>query len=273
MPWQPLDTDMPRMPASNDSRPLGQTAPGKGPCLIRQEPESEMCDRPYYQVARLDFPALKAELAVLPDSSLCVARVYGLDIESSRALTGLGFRKMCVQTLFATGLAGHQPDLTALPVVDLDLDEDSLNRHASNFRFSNFSFDPNFSTEAWAKCNRWCIKRHLADHTAFKFALKSGFVSFRVGEGKAIIDLISVLEARQGIGAALMAKVLDFCAAQGLAWVEVVTDCENLTACLFYQKMGFLLFGSIGVFHFHQSARQRTRGSKGVQHGRSFSHS
>ncbi len=232
--------------------PFWPTDPASALCLVQQDFESEMSDMPYYNLVRLDYPALTAELAALPAPSMSVARVFGIDVESSKALMSLGFHKMCVQTLFATGLTRRQPDHAPSPVIDLDLDADTLVLHARNLRFSNFTFDPCLSDASWIRIHRRIIERRLAAPSALKFSLESGFVCFRVLEGKAVIDLFSVLEPRRGIGAALMNLVLDYCATQGLQWVEVVTGCENLPACLFYQKMGFLLFGSIGVFHHHK---------------------
>jgi len=225
------------------------------PRIERQDDLSAIFGRNFYRLSHLDYSNVAADLAGLTGPSIVDARLWGDDAFNARVLMCLGFHKVCLQSILAVELSPEQaaqpPAAPAQAETVLDLDATLLDRHARNFHCNSLEFDPGVAESVWAAFNRMRLEQSLASPKMRHFVTGDGLVSFYPEGDKVVVDLLSVLNPRQGLGTALMRRVFDWSLANGVHRVEVTTECENLPAWLFYQKCGFRLTGTIAVFHRH----------------------
>jgi GNAT superfamily N-acetyltransferase len=238
------------------------------PRFERLDELSVIFGRNYYRLAHLDYSSVVADLAALKGPSVVEARLWGYDAFNARVLMGLGFRKICLQSVlaveFAAGLAPAPPLSCPQPATAVDLETTLLDRHARNFHYNSLEFDACIAETVWSAFNRMRLEKSLASPEVLKFLADDGLVSFKPEGDKVVIDLLSVLTQRKGTGTALMRRVFDWSSATGANRVEVSTECENIPGMLFYQKCGFRLTGTIAIFHRHagdpaRAARTATR--------------
>ncbi|MCI0563147.1 MAG: GNAT family N-acetyltransferase, partial [Nitrososphaera sp.] len=134
------------------------------------------------------------------------------------------------------------------------LDEPTIWKHARNFRFDRFSLDPLLPADGrqrlyfkWIS-NSTTLGKKLIAH------LGDDFCSFSEGQKEVIIDLVSILRPRQGIGAKLVDATVEYAQSRGLKRVHVTTECENKPAWNLYLQRGFQVSGFVSVFHFVKRA-------------------
>lgn len=223
-----------------------------GPCLVRQEFDSRVFGLEFFRLARFDPEALARELPGLPAPCMADAKLPAPDAAGAKALLRLGFAKACVQAVFAADLAGRPAGAVHEPETVTVMDPGEIGRHAANFPLSRFGLDPAVPERARQAHQRRWIENSLADPAIAVFRLDGGFASVKTKGPEASIDLISVLEGRRGAGAVLLGRLQDWAASRGLTRLRVVTEAENLPACLFYQKCGLRLAETVSVFHLHR---------------------
>ncbi len=80
-------------------------------------------------------------------------------------------------------------------------------------------------------------------------SLGSNLCTFAQKGDSVVIDLVSILEPRRGIGARVISAVTAAAAAAGARSVRVVTECENTPAWSLYQKCGFRPVLYTAAFH------------------------
>jgi GNAT superfamily N-acetyltransferase len=232
---------------------------------------SSIFGRHYYRLAHLDYSSVAADLAALAGPCVVEARLWGHDAFNARVLMGLGFRKICLQSILAAepvpapapGCAPDTPQALRQPITAVDLETTLLNRHARNFHCNSLEFDSCIAEAVWSAFNRMRLEQSLASPAVLKFMAADGLVSFKPEDDKVVIDLMSVLSQRKGTGTALMRRVFDWSAANGARSVEVTTECENVPAMLFYQKCGFRLTGTVAIFHRHEGDPARAAWASG----------
>jgi ribosomal protein S18 acetylase RimI-like enzyme len=207
----------------------------------------------YFLAADVDFSTLAADLAALPGPCIVDLRILGADIDHARTLVRQGFLKICLLAMFDIELLGPKPEAAPAPEAAVSRDASWIARHADNLRLGCFALNPHISDAAWLAVHHGLVEKSLASPDVGKLFLEDGFVSFRVHEDKAVIDFFSVLAGRRGTGSALMARLFDFARSRGVRHIEVVTECENVPACLFYQKSGFRLTQTACIFHYHKN--------------------
>jgi GNAT superfamily N-acetyltransferase len=227
-------------------------------CLARQSFDSEAFGLDFYRVTRFCYPDLSRDLASLTVPFMADAKLPAQDIAGSKALQAVGFRKVCVQATFALELAGW-PSSPAAPEPSgrVDLPPELIWAHAANFPFSRFGLDPQVTdAERIAHQRKW-LANSMASPDILKF-IEGGderaFVSFKVREEVAAIDLVSVLDPGRGLGSSLLGRLTAWAVSRGLARIEVTTESENIAACLFYQKNGFRLARAAVAFHLRGEA-------------------
>ena len=229
------------------------------PRFKRHDDLSESLGTDYYLSVRVDFATLGADLEALPAPCIVDVRLLGEDIDNTRTLTALGFSKICVLAMFGADLSGRErgedarPGVAALPETVAVRDVSWIDRHANNLRLGCFALNPRISDWSWMAVHRGLVGKSLASPDVLKFFQDDGFVSFRMFEDKVVIDFFSVLDRRRGTGSTLMARLFDFARSRGRERIEVVTECENVPACLFYQKNNFRLAQTASIFHYHKN--------------------
>jgi len=254
-------------------------------CLVRQEFDSEAFGLDFYRVVRLDPEALKRELSFLSSPTsptsrcgpfMADAKTPVQDIEGAKSLMRLGFGKVCVQPTYVLDLSGRpratsgepvgsmrtpgaasgapsgateMPLAGEEPVGAIEMPGAELDAHAANFPFSRFGLDPSVADfERIAHQRRW-LANTMASADILKLLEPGAFVSFKLKDGAAMIDLVSVLPQARGSGSRLLGRLTAWAGSRGLDRVEVTTESENIAACLFYQKNGFRLARATAAFH------------------------
>ncbi|WP_243311686.1 GNAT family N-acetyltransferase [Fundidesulfovibrio agrisoli] len=235
-------------------------APDPAPaCLALQEFDSEAFRQDYYRVTRQDYPALARQLARLREGGkpfLADAKLPAADIEGAKALMRLGFLKVCAQVTFSRDLTGVAAVASGEPAGASELPEDELDAHAANFPFSRFGLDPNVTLEERVRHQRKWIANTMRSAEVLKFMEPGGFVSFRKRGEAVAIDLVSVLPRARGRGSLLLGRLAGWAAGQGFKRIDVTTEAENLTACLFYEKNGYRLSGAAAAFHMRRGVEE-----------------
>lgn len=221
-------------------------------CLAPQQFDSQAFGHDYYRVVRFEYPALQEELAALRPPFMVDAKRPAQDIEGAKALLRLGFTKACVQPTFVLDLAETRGAAVGEPFGKHPMDTDELEAHAANFLFTRFGLDPSVTERERVHHQRLWIGNSMASTEILKFVEPGAFVSFRVKDGAAAIDLVSVLPEARGRGSLLLGRLRAWAASKGLGRIEVTTESENITACLFYQKNGYRLDRAAVAFHLRR---------------------
>lgn len=237
-------------------------------CFERLEDLSEIFGRNYYRLIRLNYENIRDDLTGLEVPNFVLAQLWGEDVYNSKVLACLGFQKTSLLALLVAELSENSPGQSPRPETGIDLGMDLpgrcpqpssglnqdgalLDRHAVNLRLNGLAFDPRIAEETIVAFNRWRLEQSLGESGMLHFVDGDGLVSFKPEADKVTIDLLSVLTPRKGVGTDLAHRVFGWAQARGSSRVEVSTECENLPAFLFYQKCGFRLTRTIGVFHRH----------------------
>ncbi|GFK94222.1 dTDP-fucosamine acetyltransferase [Fundidesulfovibrio magnetotacticus] len=221
-------------------------------CLARQAFDSEAFAVDYYRVVNPAPEPLGRELDALAGPFMADAKLDAQDIEGSKALQRLGFRKVCTQPAFVLDLAGARGAAAGEPQAACALPETDLAAHAANFPFSRFGLDPMIAPEERTRHQARWIANTMASPDVLKFLDNGAFVSFKIRDAVAVIDLISVLPAARGRGSLLLGRLKAWAAARGLKRIEVTTESENVPACLFYQKNGYRLERASVALHMRK---------------------
>jgi GNAT superfamily N-acetyltransferase len=220
--------------------------------LVPRAFDSEAFGAPYYRVVAWDDPQLATELGPLVRRHPIIidAKLPAAETDRILRLQALGFRSVAVQIAMRHGLDRAQPPRHDVTVVDqLDLSDESLDRHAANFRFDRFSCDPLMSRAARDRVYRGWIAESLSGHATVA-CLGANFCTFKCEETRLSIDLLSVLDQRQGIGRSLVLAVLEEARRRGLGEARVVTECANEPAWRLYASIGFRIEAYLNCLHF-----------------------
>ncbi len=221
-------------------------------CLEFSQFDADAFGIPFFRVKNLAPDQLAVEIARLPESGgfAVDAKAPAENLDAARLLTGLGFRKIAMQIRLTHDLRNLPPDGRAAVSSRLDLPEDVLWRHGRNFRYDRFNQDPLLPHDGPARLFHQWTKNSLT--RGLKEVVHCGvdFCTFTVDKnGRAVIDLVSVLDQGKGIGKKLIASVLHAALRRGATAVDVVTECENCPAWNLYLKSGFLPAAFTAVFH------------------------
>jgi len=220
-------------------------------CVVRQAFDTEIFGLPFYRVIDLDEADLARDLPPLlrREPVIIDAKVPAHRSDLIRFLLGFGFRAICTQVTLV-----H--DLAELPVmtgrVDIrprvEFDAETIRAHIANFQADRFARDPLIhSTEHDRLYERW-IENSLG---RMQVAIHGrNFCSFAPGDRRVSIDLVSVLDKRQGVGRNLVSAVLGEASRRRKESVAVVTECGNEAAWRLYLRCGFRPDGFTDCLHF-----------------------
>ncbi len=226
------------------------SADGSFVCLERQAFDSEAFGLDFYRVRRFEYRALAEDLARLRQLPrvMADARIAACDREADRFFQVQGFRKICVQLRFAA--MARPIDADPDDTVEDRLGPAAVPRHVGNLVYDRFNLDAAVEKAGRDRFQAAWIGNSLASPSIRKVYHGESFISFKVSGADAVVDIVSVLEHRQGIGSALLARVCGAAARMGLARVLVTTEAENVPACRMYQKNGFRLDAHFSCFHY-----------------------
>ncbi len=223
-------------------------------CLEPVEFDSAAFGFPYYRVTRLEEDGLAAEVdALLRNGRMAAdAKRPADDVAGTHALMKLGFRKVCMQVTLQWRTAGSpEPDPEVELRDSLGVDEETLWRHARNFTRDRFSMDPLLPAAGRHRLYFQWLRNSVSGS---KRVARAGdnLCTFSRKGGDVVIDLVSILEARRGIGTRLLRTLQAHAVATGAESIIVSTECENTPAWSLYQKMGFLPIRYTSALHLVQ---------------------
>src|SRR5206468_2844905 len=131
----------------------------------------------------------------------------------------------------------------------LPLGNDELRAHAQNFTRDRFSQDPQLPREGIRRLyERWV--RNSTTGRSHVLHVGRNIVTFSMARDLVRIDLLSVLEKRQGIGSRLVASLMDHARTIEARGISVVTECENEPSWGLFMRAGFRVERFHSVFHF-----------------------
>lgn len=222
-------------------------------CLTRQDFDSKAFGRDFYRVTAYDFPALAGELEKLRamDNVMADARIAASDRQADRFFQLAGFRKVTVQVRFAAPVApalaeGPDPGDTA----ENRLPAEAVARHVDNLAYDRFNLDAFVEKAGRDRFQAAWISNSLASPAIRKVYDGESFISFKLAGNEAVVDVVSVLVHRQGLGSALLRRVFVAAARAGCDRLVVTTEIENEPACRLYAKSGFFPEAFFSRFHY-----------------------
>jgi GNAT superfamily N-acetyltransferase len=222
-------------------------------CLTRQDFDSKAFGRDFYRVTAYDYPVLAGELERLRamDKVMADARIAASDREADRFFQLAGFRKVTVQVRFAATVdpalaGGPDPDDTA----ERSLPAAAVARHVDNLTYDRFNLDAFVEKAGRDRFQTAWIANSLASPSIRKVYDGESFVSFKISGVEAVVDVVSVLVHRSGVGSALLRRVFAAAARAGCVRLVVTTEIENEPACRLYAKSGFSPEAWFSRFHY-----------------------
>ncbi len=227
-------------------------------CLTRQGFDSEAFGCDFYRVTCCDYAALADELArlrALPGPVMADARVAAADREADLFFQGQGFRKVTVQLRFAGRIdpaLAHGPDPG--DTAENRLTPREAARHVDNLRYDRFNLDAHAPKAGRDRFQAAWIANSLASPAIRKVYDGASFVSFKYDGPEAVVDIVSVLEHRRGVGTALLRRVAAAAARAGRERLVVTTEAENEPACRLYAKCGLAAEAHFSRFHYASPA-------------------
>lgn len=221
-------------------------------CVSQQAFDTEIFGLPFHRVVDLDEAGLERELPPLLRRKpiMIDAKVPASRSDLARLLIGLGFRAVCTQVELIHDLA-KLPATTARVDIGprVDFDGATLRAHLRNFRADRFARDPLIVQAEHDKLYERWIGNSLSGRMQIATAGRN-FCTFKPERNGLVIDLLSILDKRQGIGRDLVCAVLGEAVRQRKQSVAVVTECGNEAAWRLYLGCGFRIDGFIDCLHF-----------------------
>lgn len=210
--------------------------------------DTEAFGFPFWRVG-VDLDGIESQIAAIlavPGAVAIDAKRAAEDRDGARRLERVGFRKVCMQVALVA--AAMPVDAAGVAVTaGMPADDDLVAAHAANFRFDRFSLDSRLPDEGRiALYTRW-IRNSLARLDVAH--VDGDFCTFKIRDGRVVIDLVSVLNPGRGVGRRLVRAVVARAAALGSPTVEVVTECENRPAWRLYAAERFAVERYVQVFH------------------------
>ena len=219
-----------------------------GPGIVRSEFDSEIFAVNFFRVVSDDAAVITQAAKALPDGPLIAdAKVAAGDFEAISALGAAGFRKISTLVEFAAEpkagvMAG---DGVARQLV---LSEGDLEAHAQGFRFQRFRQDPLIPANRSVELMRRWIANSLAGRREV-LAIGRNFCSFAVDRNCLTIDLLSCLDAGQGMAGRLLDAIHAEAVDRRCSELRVTTEAENVAAMRVYLRAGFSPVLSWGAMH------------------------
>jgi GNAT superfamily N-acetyltransferase len=222
-------------------------------CVELSPFDTEVFGHPFYRIHRFDPDGLRADIASLPPAPKVVvdAKVPASDTQTAQLLMSLGFRTVAM--LFHLTHSLEKPaaaPLAAEIVSRLELPEEAIRLHGRNFRFDRFNLDPLLSHEGAARLfSRW-VNNSLTQGRKQVIHIGYDICTYSVREdGSVIIDIVSVLRHRMGIGKSLIGALVNECRRLGAPALHVTTECQNIPAWTLYRNSGFQPAGFTSAMH------------------------
>lgn len=146
-----------------------------------------------------------------------------------------------------------------------------LNKHILSLAlqsgvYSRFEIDKNFKRNEFSKLYRRWIERSLKGEIAIDVIvyvdknIEKGLVTLEFKSGYGSIGLIAVDKKYRGhgVGKQLVNKALAKFKNLGIKIVKVATQTDNIVACKFYEKLGFVEESVQNVYHFWLNGQKTT---------------
>ena len=221
--------------------------------LVRQAFDEAAFGRPFYRVTSMDSDGLERDIAALREQAIPFivdAKAPSDDLVSSRRLLSLGFRKVCMQIRLVNDLS-RPADLDEHAVVaeTLDWPEPLIAAHARNFVCDRFALDIALPPQGHDRLYAAWIRTSLTSGRKRILSIGRNFLSFTDDADGLRVDLLSVLDHRQGIGRRLLNSLTALAKDSGRVSITTVTECENHAAVQLYCRTGYRLHDFQSVFH------------------------
>lgn len=198
---------------------------------------------------RLTDPVSGGDLAALAQEMndgpvFADVKLPAANLTAARMLQLFGFRRICAQVELRCDLERSRPDtfqstVDEIAITDsLFLNSNDIKSHAANFETNRYRQDPLLDWEAANNLYARWVSNSLSGRKRVAHVARD-FCSFLDAGEVRSIDLLSVLDKRQGHAMRLVHAVIEDARGRGLAEVRVVTEVENEIALKVYRRAGF----------------------------------
>lgn len=161
------------------------------------------------------------------------------DIKTARRLLEIGFRKVCTQICLTHPLTKTVAASEKVRFGDhLELPPETIEEHAAHFVTSRFRQDPQIDPERSDSLYAQWITNSLGGRKRV-VSIGRNFCTYADNGSVRSIDLLSVLDKRQGYAHLLLSALAVDAKDLGLDRLETVTETENGAAVRAYIKAGF----------------------------------
>jgi GNAT superfamily N-acetyltransferase len=215
------------------------------------------CYRLTEPVSGDDLKALAREIKDGP--VFADVKLRAADLSATRMLQLFGFRRICVQVELRCVLERSRRDsfqsaAEGVAIADsLSLNPDDIESHAANFETNRYRQDPLLDCEAANRLYARWVANSLSGRRCVAHIARN-FCSFLDAGEVRSIDLLSVLDKRQGHAMQLVHAVIEDARRKGLTEVRVVTEVENEIALSVYRRAGFEIRTFYTCLHLMRSA-------------------
>lgn len=212
--------------------------------------DSELLGLDWYRLQTPDSVGLADDLDRLAGRHFWLdARVSQMDREVTDILTQRGGRLICDQLGFAADLSQPAASDDEVTVSSrLLMPEEILERHAANFSYSRFARDPRLPADAAIRLYRSWWETSLGGAKLVSHTGDGAVCTFRIAEGTVEIDLVSILDKRQGLGRRVVRKAMEYGWNNGARRITVRTEADN-PAALLYAALGMTQMQSWHLIH------------------------
>jgi RimJ/RimL family protein N-acetyltransferase len=222
-------------------------------CIQQQAFDTEVFEVPFYRVIEFDMERVEMELDQIKaahTSFIVDAKVPSYQNDWNSFLQDQGFHKACLQVELCCNINAQNMKSHGVRIMDqIEFDDELIKKHAENFIYDRFSSDAKLNvTKSNELYQRWM--RNSLNSRAIKVAvIGRNLCTFKEKEEKIIIDLISVLDKKQGIAVMLLSAINNHAFDHQYGMVIALTEAENVPALRLYQRMGFEVSGFYSCFH------------------------
>ena len=215
-----------------------------------QEFDSDVFGVPFFRINDFEENDVEEQLEELvkKESVIIDAKIDASDLKRGRLLQKHGFRKVCTQVELT---AVPKPRNNAHnPSTGYHLSASQIVQHVNNFVYDRFSLDYFLNKTSRDDLYAKWISNSLSNPEIIVFSRDAGFCTAKERSNQVTIDLISVLDKKQGTGSLLLRDLSSYAYAKKVSAITVITECENADAVRFYLNNWYQFTRFLSCYHY-----------------------
>lgn len=211
--------------------------------------DSDIFGVDYFRVVSSDKRAIEKDLKTLQPHCIVDAKIDIDNIELDVFLQEQDFKKICTQVTLHIKNIKNIPKLDDVSIDDyLYISHKDIKQHSQNFIYNRFVLDSRLDKKlSFLVYERW-ITNSLQNKNIKIAHIGNDFCTFKIDANTVVLDLLSVLNKKQGIAKKLLQAVEHWSFENNINTIIVGTESENTIALGLYKKYGFIADSFISCF-------------------------